>query len=78
MTIDGCWGTVGSANMDIRSFRLNFEVNLIAYGHSFAARLEQIFEADLQRSNEVARDSRQLRQSARLLQSAARVMAPVL
>ncbi len=78
MTIDGCWGTVGSANMDIRSFRLNFEVNLVAYGRSFATRLEQIFETDLSRSTEIQRDGRPLGSSTRLLQSAARVMAPVL
>jgi cardiolipin synthase len=31
MTIDGLWALVGSANWDIRSFRLNFELDLEIY-----------------------------------------------
>jgi cardiolipin synthase A/B len=31
MTIDGLWALVGSANWDIRSFRLNFELDLEVY-----------------------------------------------
>ena len=31
MTVDGIWGLVGSANWDMRSFRLNFEINLEVY-----------------------------------------------
>jgi len=47
MVIDRAWSTIGSANMDIRSFRLNFEVNVLVWGAAFAARLEQIFHRDL-------------------------------
>ena len=31
MTVDGIWGLVGSSNWDMRSFRLNFEINLEVY-----------------------------------------------
>ncbi|WP_027827069.1 cardiolipin synthase [Ligilactobacillus saerimneri] len=40
--------SVGSANMDYRSFRLNFEVNAFAYNKKLTAQLKQIFEDDLQ------------------------------
>jgi cardiolipin synthase len=47
MVIDGLWATVGSTNLDHRSFRLNDELNLVAYDRAFAAQLERIFEEDL-------------------------------
>ena len=31
MVIDGIWATVGSTNLDHRSFRLNDELNVVAY-----------------------------------------------
>jgi len=39
---------VGTANMDHRSFDLNFEVNALVYGTSIAGQLAQAFETDLQ------------------------------
>jgi cardiolipin synthase len=48
MVIDGTWATVGSTNLDYRSFRLNDELNVVAYDTAFAARLEKVFEEDLQ------------------------------
>ena len=47
MVIDGVWATVGSANLDNRSFALNDELNLIVYDRGVAARLEAVFAADL-------------------------------
>jgi cardiolipin synthase A/B len=48
IVIDGIWATVGSTNLDHRSFRLNDELNVVAYDPDFAARLEQVFQDDLQ------------------------------
>src|SRR5690606_40401618 len=53
MIADGVWSSVGSTNFDNRSFRLNDEANLNVYDPRFAARLEEIFEADKKRSREV-------------------------
>ncbi|HUD51688.1 phospholipase D-like domain-containing protein [Parvibaculum sp.] len=47
MTVDGIWSTVGSANWDGRSLRLNFELNLECYGSSFAQRLDRIIDAKI-------------------------------
>lgn len=53
MVIDGVWMTVGSTNLDHRSFALNDELNLVAYSPSAARRLEQIFAEDLKHSRKV-------------------------
>jgi cardiolipin synthase len=44
---------VGTANMDIRSFDLNFEIMSIIYGNDFATELESAFFDDLEQSSEV-------------------------
>lgn len=45
--IDGVWSTVGSANLDTRSFILNDEANAIIIGRDFGWQMEQMFEQDL-------------------------------
>ncbi len=48
MVIDGIWATVGSTNLDYRSFRLNDELNVVAYDTEPSRRqLEEVFEEDL-------------------------------
>jgi len=46
MLIDDEVSTVGTANFDNRSFRLNFEVTALIQNRQFAAEMEQMFEAD--------------------------------
>ena len=53
MTVDGVWATIGSANLDNRSFARNDEINLVVYDRGEAARLEKIFAEDLMRSERV-------------------------
>jgi cardiolipin synthase len=50
MIVDGRFSTVGSANFDARSFRLNEEVNLASDDPRFAADLEADFDRDLSRA----------------------------
>ncbi|MEO5861917.1 MAG: phospholipase D-like domain-containing protein [Burkholderiales bacterium] len=45
--IDGVWSTVGSTNMDWRSFLHNDEVNGIVIGEEFANEMERMFNRDL-------------------------------
>lgn len=47
MVVDGVWATVGSTNLDNRSFALNDELNLVVYDAAFARRLEKVFAEDL-------------------------------
>lgn len=53
MIVDGVWATVGSTNMDNRSFALNEELNLAVYDRGLARRLEEIFSEDLKYSKEI-------------------------
>jgi cardiolipin synthase A/B len=53
MVIDSIWSTVGSTNLDRRSFELNEELNLVVYNADIASRLEQVFETDLAQSRQV-------------------------
>ena len=50
MVVDGAWSSVGSVNFDNRSFQLHDEATLCVWDERFAARLERVFEADLERS----------------------------
>jgi cardiolipin synthase len=50
MVIDGVFSTVGSANVDERSFHLNEEINLFVYDGAFAGNLRESFLRDLSRS----------------------------
>jgi cardiolipin synthase A/B len=51
--IDGVWSTVGSANMDLRSFLHNYEVNAIVLGDEFGRQMYSMFKADLEHSAQI-------------------------
>jgi cardiolipin synthase len=53
MVIDGVWATIGSTNLDNRSFAVNDELNLILYNRTVAQRMERIFLDDVQLSRQV-------------------------
>jgi cardiolipin synthase A/B len=51
--IDGIWSTVGSSNLDYRSFIHNHEVNAVVVGEKFGRTMETLFESDMKRSREI-------------------------
>lgn len=53
MVCDGLVSIVGTANLDIRSFDLNFETNAIVYGASLAGDLLSEFNADLEDAEQI-------------------------
>ena len=61
MVVDGIWATVGSTNLDRRSFELNEELNLTVFDSHLARRLEDIFWSDLQLADEVTHAKWQMR-----------------
>ena len=50
MLVDRSTATVGTANFDNRSFRLNFEITSVIVDAAFASEVERMFEADFARS----------------------------
>lgn len=50
ITIDGEISSVGTANMDIRSYMLNYEVNTVIYDKEITEQLDREFERDLEDS----------------------------
>ncbi len=53
--IDGVWSTVGSTNLDWRSFLHNQEVNAVVLGPEFGAQVKAMFDKDLAESEEITR-----------------------
>jgi cardiolipin synthase len=51
--IDGVWATVGSTNLDWRSFLHNQELNAVVLGTEFAGQLQAMFAADLAASDAI-------------------------
>jgi cardiolipin synthase len=54
MLVDSHWAMVGSANLDYRSMRLNFELNLLFRSPAHNASLTRILEDDFARSVEIS------------------------
>lgn len=72
--IDGVWSTVGSTNLDWRSFLHNDEVNAVVLGQAFGEQMRAIFETDLASSSLITAEQWERRSlSDRLKESAARI-----
>ena len=56
MLVDHDFSCVGTANMDVRSQELNFEVNTLVYNQEVNSKLYNLFLEDLQNSEEVTLD----------------------
>ena len=77
--VDGMFSSVGTANMDMRSFDQNFEVNALIYDVATTRQLENAFEEDLSNSERITLNTLAKRpMSARIRESAARVFTPLL
>ena len=53
MVCDGFVSSVGTANLDNRSFDLNFEINAVIYDRGIAEQLSNQFAVDLENSEEI-------------------------
>lgn len=51
--IDGIWSTVGSSNLDRRSFRKNLEMNVAILDQEFGEEMESMFLRDIEKSKEI-------------------------
>lgn len=57
ITIDGQWSYAGSSNMDPRSLRLNFELDMEVYGATLAHQLEALIDSEIAQAERVSRKS---------------------
>lgn len=74
--IDGVWSTVGSTNLDWRSFVHNQEINAVILGHNFGDSMQLVFEKDLAESKRITLDDWRKRPFAsRIKEKAARLWA---
>ena len=55
--IDGVWSTVGSSNLDWRSFVANSELNVVVLGEDFGAEMAALFNRDRAASQPVTADA---------------------
>ncbi|KYH35069.1 cardiolipin synthase [Clostridium tepidiprofundi DSM 19306] len=79
IVVDSKIASVGTANMDIRSYKLNFEVNAFIYDKNVANKLEKIFEKDIQDSSEITKELYEKRSmSIKFKESISRLLSPIL
>ena len=77
--MDGSVVSIGTANMDIRSFSLNFEVNAFIFDEGKAKECEGDFMNDLKDSVEVTQQMFESRpKSVRIAESLVRLVSPIL
>lgn len=76
---DGKLSMVGTANMDYRSFELNFEVNAVVYDADFAKQMRDLFFKDLQDAVQINKEEWLRRNwTKQLPEKVARLFSPVL
>ncbi|WP_027092103.1 cardiolipin synthase [Cohnella thermotolerans] len=79
LIVDGEAATVGTANFDIRSFKLNFEVNAILYDQGVARQLQDIFRKDMENSVEWTYEAYLKRPTShKFRESVTRLLSPIL
>ena len=79
LSVDGRVCTIGSANIDIRSFSINYELNAVLYSERLARQLEADFRRDLAFCTEFDHAADRRRSApARFRDSVARLLSPLL
>lgn len=79
MTIDGMISTVGTANMDIRSYELNYEINGVIYDDEITIGLDEMFFRDIKESREITQsDIDNTPRHIKAIEAVARVFSTIL
>jgi cardiolipin synthase len=79
IVVDEVAASVGSANWDVRSFRLNFETNAVMYEVKIAKDLKKFFLKDLEKCSELTPERfASLPTKIKIKQSISRLFSPLL
>ena len=79
IVIDEEAASVGTANIDIRSFKLNFEVNAFIYDRETASKLKKIFEEDIEYSTLLTEELYSKRSNIiKFKEAISRLLSPIL
>jgi len=79
IVVDGKIASVGTANIDVRSFRLNFEVNAFLYNEEIAQQLCEAFHHDITLSTQMTKKLYERRSiGIRFKESISRLLSPIL
>ena len=79
IVVDDEVGTVGTANIDFRSFKLNFEVNAFIYDKNEAKNLANLFYNDMKQSSELTYEMYKNRSNMiKMKESISRLLSPIL
>ena len=79
IVVDEEVSSVGTANIDVRSFKLNFEVNAFIYDEGIAEKLTKIFYRDIEVSKPLTIEEFEKRSKwIRFKESIARLVSPIL
>ena len=77
--VDGKAFCYGTANMDIRSFALNFEVNAVVYDKALSEKMEAIFREDLKDCTHITKELYESRSlPIRIKEQFCRLLSPLL
>ena len=77
--VDSEISAIGSANLDNRSFRLNFEVMLLTVDDAFASQVEHMLLEDFALAHEISQEeNRQTHRLQQLGMRVARLISPIL
>lgn len=79
IVVDDELSTVGTANIDVRSFKLNFEINAFIYDREKSHELAELFEQDMQLSTELTYEAYKNRtRIVKIKESVSRLLSPIL
>ncbi|GIO26774.1 cardiolipin synthase [Ornithinibacillus bavariensis] len=79
IVVDGKIASVGTANIDVRSFRLNFEVNAFLYNRTLASSLVKEFHIDIENSTQMTKKLYSKRSvGIKIKESISRLISPIL
>lgn len=71
--------SIGTTNMDVRSFKLNFEINAFIYNREVARSHDEIFQQDLENSSEITVEDFENRGwTIKVRESVSRLLSPIL